>query len=209
MSKATSREDVKKGISRIRTKVRGALATCLAGLVVATAGIVAVVAPASPAQAYALLGCKFAQPAPLYVQRSSSARDWYWARSKEAFARWNSTNAPNSFGVTTDRPGNVVIGETTFPDPTVVAQTTGSCSGGVWLGHAVNIRWKAGLHNEVTYNQGRLIGSHEFGHALGLDHTFPSCSGTKSVMVQGVNKWACGWGLEPWADDINGVNYLY
>jgi hypothetical protein len=209
MSTDISRQGAKKCDSLIETRARRALATFLAGLVTATAGILAVTVPHSPAQAYALHGCKFAQGAPLYVQRGSNTGGWFWDRSREAFARWNSTNTPTSFGVTTDRPGNVVITEFTFADSTVTAQMVGACSGGVWSGHSVTIRWATGLHNRLTYAQGRMVGTHEFGHALGLDHTYPSCSGTKSVMVQGSNKWACGWGLEPWADDINGVHYLY
>ncbi|MFF5076427.1 matrixin family metalloprotease [Actinoplanes sp. NPDC000266] len=186
--------------------MRRALAIFVTGLV---AGIVAVVAPVSSAQAYVLWTCKFAQGAPLYVERAANTYGWYWDRSKEAFARWNSTNTPTSFGVTTDRPGNVVISSFAFADPTVYAETSGRCSGGVWSGHTVNIRWSIGLYDELTYAQGRLVGTHEFGHALGLDHTNPSCTGTKSVMVQGPKKWTCGWGLEPWADDIAGVHYLY
>lgn len=177
---------------------------------VAALVLVAFVAPAQDqeASAYTLSGCRVNTVAPTY--RFGLITTTYKNATNNAAARWNAAAVPVDFTMTTASTSTVAVSEMSVAGQTYWALTSGACSGGFFTG-TVTIVWNTPLVSGPTTDTGRrTIGTHEFGHVLGLNHSpTSSCSGTKAVMVQGSLKYSCGWGSEPWTDDTNGVNYLY
>ncbi len=161
------------------------------------------------AQAYTLSGCRVNTVAPTY-RFTALVTTNYKNATNNAAARWNAASVPVNFTMTTASTSTIVVDEMSVAGQTYWALTSGSCSGGFFTG-TVSILWNTPLASGPTTEVGRrTIGTHEFGHVLGLNHSpTSSCSGTKAVMVQGSLKYSCGWGTEPWLDDTNGVNYLY
>jgi predicted Zn-dependent protease len=133
----------------------------------------------------------------------------YISATQTAVSRWNGETAPISFVQSTNSTTSKIFVTAINAVDTYYAVTSGNCSAGLWSGR-VTITWNDTGSYNLTTAQLRMVGVHEFGHALGLGHRSASCSSTKTVMVQGTTKWSCGWGSDdPWADDVAGVNAIY
>lgn len=168
------------------------------------------VTTASPAEAYTRLGCKFSGTNPALKYHNAVGNPAFWTATVAGAGRWNAVSVPGSFASTTGSTYNILVTEKSFVDPTVYAATTGTCSSGLWSGNLTVFTWATEGSGPLSATQKRMVATHELGHSYGLGHmTVTSCSGTKTVMVQGSLKWSCSWGTEPWADDIAGVNAIY
>ncbi|GAB1644159.1 hypothetical protein KRMM14A1259_45820 [Krasilnikovia sp. MM14-A1259] len=183
----------------------------LSGAVIASASAGLVATSEAPALAYTRIGCKFQGTNPALHYKKNAATASHWTATVEGAKRWNAVNAPGSFASTTGSTYNIFVTEQSFLDHSIFAQTTGTCtSGGTWQNNSTRFTWNTEGTVGLNATQQRMIATHELGHSLGLNHmNTSSCSGTKSVMAQGSIKWSCGWGTEPWPDDINGVNAIY
>ena len=182
-------------------------------LLIIGALLAAVIGPAVPAEAYVKLGCKFGGIDPtIYYSFNPVLSSIRRTATTSGAARWNAVSVPGVFVAwSAGHTENVKVTEWSAID-SYEAQTVGQCSGGLWVGSTVTFTWNSPSPGGVSGNATAMcmIATDELGHAYGLNHTpNTSCSVTKSVMTQGSVKWSCGWGTEPWADDINGVNAVY
>jgi predicted Zn-dependent protease len=161
---------------------------------------------AEPASAYAHSGCRAASST-ISVYNGAAITEYINA-TNQAIARWNAVAAKTTFTTTSSSSAATVNVTGLSSAESYWAVTSGTCAGGVFTSQ-IRLTWNSTTAHSLTATQKRMVGTHEFGHVQGLGHVTRTCSQTKAVMVQGSNKWTCGWGTEPWADDINGVNALY
>lgn len=193
----------RRSATRSGRLIAAMIATVIAGGVLA----------AAPANAFALGNCRFGTSDPQMRYRTNGVRADLWVATQAGAGRWNSSAAPGAFSAwTSGQPTNVWVSEYSFLDKTIWAQTTGSCtaSNPAWIGDVVYLKWAS----ESTLTLGaaalRKVATHELGHVYGIgDLGLGTCAATPAVMVQGAAKWTCGWGLEPWADDVDGVTVRY
>jgi hypothetical protein len=184
------------------------------GLVALLSGGIAAtqVGTAPAAEAFVKLGCRYSGTNPtLYYQIGSLVTSVRRTATGGGAARWNTVAVPGTFVAwTPGKPVNVAVTEWSSVDA-YEAETTGTCSRGFWSGSKTTLTWNSpspgGLSGNATAM--RMVATHELGHSYGLGHMKTTCSGTRTVMVQGSTKWSCNWGTEPWTDDINGVNAIY
>lgn len=188
----------------------------LASAALTMAVLLSLAGPAS-ATTYSVLGCKFNGSDPsIWYFKGGIVTTKYWDATGAGAARWNAVTVPGTFYPTTGGSYQVYVNEMSFVDPTIWAQTQGACStpgahpASSWAGNQVTLTWATEGAAGLTTTQLRMVATHELGHGMGLDHiSTTSCSGTKSVMVQGTLKWTCTWGTEPWQNDIDNVIYVY
>lgn len=80
--------------------------------------------------------------------------------------------------------------------------------GYAWLNGAHLDKYRGDAQNPYVM----LLGLHEFGHAMGLDHVWDGCGSGWNYGIMQPNlrtAWEdCGWD-SPRSDDINGINNLY
>lgn len=170
------------------------------------------VSTAPAASAYVKHGCKYSGTNPtLYYQIGSTVGSARRTATNSGAGRWNAVAVPGTFTAwSSGKPVNVAITEWSAAD-TYEAVTSFSCSSGLYTSNKTTITWNSpspgGIGSDTTAL--RMVATHEFGHAYGLNHMSTTCNGTKTVMVQGKTKWSCSWGTEPWQDDINGVDAIY
>ena len=50
---------------------------------------------------------------------------------------------------------------------------------------------------------------HEIGHALGLNHTGGTACSSQPIMYTNSNRYFICQHVNPQADDVNGINYIY
>ncbi|MEG2294216.1 MAG: matrixin family metalloprotease [Carnobacterium sp.] len=167
------------------------------------------------AQAYSLLGGKLING----VGNYGNNRQYYWAnpnlgegvsRADTAMSRWVNSNVytPISFRRTTnqasamidvhkvDSANNGAIGVTTYY---VGGSRVPYNRNWYW----VNINIRAGVYNQYGAGPRNWVFGHEFGHAMGLQHS----ADRNSVIYESYNN--LNQRTYPSNDEFNGINRLY
>lgn len=119
---------------------------------------------------------------------------------------WNDAGTPPTLMLTSSSP-TVVVTAASRPGESYWASISWAK---ICAGSQIPFYWNLDTTGKLNSTQRKLVAIHEFGHIQGLAHVTRTCSQTPAVMVQGKNKWDCGWaGTAPWLDDRNGVHAEY
>ena len=185
--------------------------------------LLALAGTASPASAYKLLGCKYAGSGNVHVVVGSNVPSALVTATSSARANWNAKISDIKF--TSNTPPNttvrrLTVGTANLASTSVIAFVSDDLAGNLcgssktWSGNAAYMFWNTNYNVGALGATGqRAAAAHEMGHALGLGHPNvipgPGCNNVKSVMHTGFAFWSCGWGTEPWPDDVSGVHSIY
>lgn len=156
------------------------------------------------AYAYAVLGCKYSPGSidPISYRLFSVADSSYVDATKHGANAWNATTAPGYFAeesLSLDLEVNVT--DDSLPYDDYYAAVSYTCSGGLFSGNEVNLIWNSYYAPSRTVSQKQRIGTHELGHAYGLDHVFTLCR----IMRIDVGYMTDCTITTPATDDVNGA----
>lgn len=156
------------------------------------------------AYAYTTTGCKYSPGSidPISYRFFSVADSSYVDATKHGANAWNATTAPGYFAeesLSLDPEVNVT--DDAYGANTFYARVSFTCSGGVYSGNEVNLMWNSDEAPSRTTSQKQSIGTHELGHAYGLDHVYTLCR----IMRIDVGYMTDCTITTPATDDVNGA----
>ena len=155
---------------------------------------------ATPAEAYTTTGCKWASSTAKYANNTPSS---YNTAVSSAASAWTSATDINWVTGSSGVVAYVVAGN--YGASGYEGLTTWICN---WAGTYQNLNIQLNRHYMDSHNAARkkAIVMHEFGHALGLNHS--SVRGYPVMATSPSNSYLNGTtSLKP--DDIAGANFLY
>ncbi|MCW3817810.1 M10 family metallopeptidase domain-containing protein [Micromonospora sp. DR5-3] len=186
----------------------------LGSVAVAAAVVVGgVLTPASPASAYALLGCKFSTPALKW--KDSTTTSGYASVATASANAWTNTSTPVSLTKVTSG-ANITIANGNFGNSGYDGitldgnQNNPSCgSSGLWSIGLVTW-WNSYYTDGYSSAKRQSVMVHELGHALGLAHSSAgSCTNVPIMQPDTYTRYDVCRLTTPRAGDIDGVNFLY
>ena len=134
----------------------------------------------------------------------------YKSTMTDAIAAWNATSTPVTLSaVPADYTYRIRLfnnndgltgfdGVTSFP----------SCPGGVWSG-MVSSHVNSFDTDSYDANGRKQVMVHKTGHAPGLNHTGGTACSSQPIMYTNSNRYFICQHVNPQADDVNGINYIY
>lgn len=172
-------------------------------------GIGLVAATPSPAEAYAVSGCKFASGTIDPISwRYFGVGSVYVTASNHGFAAWNSTATDGYFeqqSLSLDPEVNVT--DDAYNNNSY-AWWSYSCSSGTYSGNEGNFVWNTTKAAGRSSDQKKRIATHELGHAYGLGHIGTGAASGCRIMRDDVGYMTDCTITYPAADDIAGANFV-
>lgn len=159
-----------------------------------------------PAQAYATLGCRWTSTNIVWTNASSTA---YKSTATDAVAAWTSAVSVVSLSaVPPEYSYNIRLFDVNQGATNIDGSTSYYCPAGYFSGivySSVNTYYT----DNYSADGRKQVMVHEFGHALGLDHSGTStCSGQPIMYYSSARYFTCNH-VNPQTDDIAGINHIY
>lgn len=154
--------------------------------------------------AYITTGCKYSPGSidPISFRFFAVADSSYIDATKHGASAWNATSAPGYFEEhSSSLDPEVNVTDDSYPLDTSFAWVYFTCSGGEYAGNEVNFVWNSYTASSRTVSQKQRIGTHELGHAYGLDHVSTLCR----IMRLDVGYMTDCTITTPATDDVNGA----
>jgi hypothetical protein len=165
---------------------------------------VMLLATATTAVAYTLLGCAFDSSSinPIEYRFYSISDSDVETGVGTAEVLWDATSAPGFFYECTTCSDHDINITDDYYAGSFYAQVAYSCDGDdTYTSNEVDMQFNTQYN--LNADQNEVIAMHEMGHAYGLDHVAGSCH-AMTVPI----RWTCSPD-RPSNDDVNGVDYIY